>query len=88
MKRVGAWQQGAGKETRRSADQDVPVASSKVLATSARRLPMQHVRIRVPWRDGGWASNVSCLVPPSFVEPNARRSVADFTACHFRTSKA
>ena len=42
------------------------------LATGARRLPLHHVTIRVPWHDGGWTGgvcshpldNTSCLILP------------------------
>ena len=44
----------------------------KSFAAGARRLPLHHVTIRVPWHDGGWAGTVcarprdnsSCLVLP------------------------
>ena len=35
----------------------------KMLAPDARRLPVQHLTIRVPWHDGGWAGTV-CQRPP------------------------
>ena len=46
------------------------------MITGARRLPIQHVTIRVPWHDGGWAGsvctrpldNTSCLVLPRIGE--------------------
>lgn len=42
------------------------------LAAGARRLPLHHVTVRVPWHDGGWTGNVcahpldntSCLILP------------------------
>lgn len=42
------------------------------LAAGARRLPLHHVTIRVPWHDGDWTGNVcsrpldntSCLILP------------------------
>jgi hypothetical protein len=44
----------------------------KGLASGARRLPMHHITIRVPWHDGGWTGsvcdrpleNTSCLILP------------------------
>jgi hypothetical protein len=48
----------------------------KSLASGARRLPMHHVTIRVPWHDSGWAGsvcarpleNTSCLILPRIGE--------------------
>ncbi len=48
----------------------------KALASGARRLPLHHITIRVPWHDGGWAGslcarpldNTSCLVLPRIGE--------------------
>lgn len=48
----------------------------KALIEGARRLPMHHVTIRVPWHDGGWAGsvcanpleNTSCLILPRIGE--------------------
>ena len=45
-------------------------------AADARRLPLQHVTIRVPWHDGGWTGsvctrpldNTSCLILPRIGE--------------------
>ena len=45
-------------------------------SAGARRLPLHHVTIRVPWHDGGWAGNVctrpldnsSCLILPRIGE--------------------
>ena len=45
-------------------------------AASARRLPLHHVTIRVPWHDGGWTGsvcarpldNTSCLILPRIGE--------------------
>lgn len=47
-----------------------------VLASGARRLPLHHVTIRVPWHDGGWIGsvcarpldNTSCLILPRIGE--------------------
>jgi len=46
------------------------------LASGARRLPLHHVTIRVPWHDGGWTGsvcshpldNTSCLILPRIGE--------------------
>ena len=46
------------------------------LSAGARRLPMHHITIRVPWHDGGWTSsvctrpleNTSCLILPRIGE--------------------
>ena len=46
------------------------------ISAGARRLPLHHVTIRVPWHDGGWAGsvctrpldNTSCLVLPRIGE--------------------
>lgn len=48
----------------------------KTLASGARRLPLHHITIRVPWHDGGWNGNVctrpldntSCLILPRIGE--------------------
>ena len=45
-------------------------------AAGARRLPLHHVTIRVPWHDGGWTGTVcarpldnsSCLILPRIGE--------------------
>jgi hypothetical protein len=47
-----------------------------VLAVGARRLPLHHITIRVPWHDSGWSGNVcarplentSCLILPRIGE--------------------
>ena len=46
------------------------------MITGARRLPLHHVTIRVPWHDGGWTGsvcarpldNTSCLILPRIGE--------------------
>ena len=46
------------------------------MITGARRLPLYHVTIRVPWHDGGWTGTVcarpldnsSCLILPRIGE--------------------
>ena len=48
----------------------------KALAPGARRLPMHHITIRVPWHDRGWSGsicanpmgNTSCLILPRIGE--------------------
>ena len=47
-----------------------------LLSSGARRLPMHHITIRVPWHDGGWTgsvcknplNNTSCLILPRIGE--------------------
>jgi len=76
MKHGGAGQHGAAKVSRGATEQAAPAVSSKALAAGARRLPMHHITIRVPWHDGGWsgsvcsnpAGNTSCLVLPRIGE--------------------
>ncbi len=53
------------------------------LASGARRLPLHHMTIRVPWHDGGWTGrlctrplgNTSCLILPRIGE--SRRDDAE-----------
>ena len=53
------------------------------MITGARRLPLHHVTIRVPWHDGGWTGsvcsrpldNTSCLILPRIGE--GRRDEVD-----------
>ena len=63
------------------------------MITGARRLPVHHLTIRVPWHDGGWAGtvcarpldNTSCLVLPRIGE--GRRDEAEVRCASQRLDK-
>ena len=57
------------------------------VAAGARRLPLRHVTVRVPWHDGGWTGSVcarpldnsSCLILPRIAE--GRRDEVETRVC-------
>ena len=63
------------------------------MITGARRLPVHHLTIRVPWHDGGWAGtvcarpldNTSCLILPRIGE--GRRDEAEVRCASQRLDK-
>src|SRR5262245_51734624 len=63
----------------------------KALSPGARRLPVHHLTIRVPWHDNGWVGsicegpvqNTSCLVLPRIGQNKRDKSEADIAGRQF-----